>query len=174
MTKNRTPTPVYLDPGMHPGLEVKGLISYHNFPLPRQVLYTIGRHITTLSIIHTRRCHTWSHWVISITSHVTEGICMWILLYVAFCTIMAISRQKEARSRDYALLVFRMTSRALYSAQYHRQHCTLHSFEQFGALHMLVIKTADYYYETHLFGVTFHRILDIILKVVLFRSQSTG
>ena len=26
MTKNRTPTPVHLDPGMHPGLEVKGLI----------------------------------------------------------------------------------------------------------------------------------------------------
>ena len=26
MTKNRIPTPVYLDPGMHPGLEVKGLI----------------------------------------------------------------------------------------------------------------------------------------------------
>ena len=25
MTKNRTPTPVYLDPGMHPGLEVNGL-----------------------------------------------------------------------------------------------------------------------------------------------------
>ena len=24
---NRTPTPVYLDPGMHPGLEVKGLSS---------------------------------------------------------------------------------------------------------------------------------------------------
>ena len=27
MTKNRTRTPVYLDPGMHPGLEVKGLIA---------------------------------------------------------------------------------------------------------------------------------------------------
>ena len=27
MTKNRTRTPVYLDPGMHPGLEVKGLIT---------------------------------------------------------------------------------------------------------------------------------------------------
>ena len=25
MTKSRTPTPVYLDPGMHSGLEVKGL-----------------------------------------------------------------------------------------------------------------------------------------------------
>ena len=25
MTKNRTRTPVYLDPGMQPGLEVKGL-----------------------------------------------------------------------------------------------------------------------------------------------------
>ena len=28
MTKNRTPTPVYLDPGMHPGLEVKGLMRF--------------------------------------------------------------------------------------------------------------------------------------------------
>ena len=53
-----------------------------------------------------------------------------------FCTIMAISRQKEARSRDYVLLIFQMTSRVLYSAQYHRQHCTLHAFEQFGALYM--------------------------------------
>ena len=29
MTKNRTPTPVYLDPGMHSGLEVKGLTLPH-------------------------------------------------------------------------------------------------------------------------------------------------
>ena len=29
-----------------------------------------------------------------------------------------------------------MTSRVLYSTQYHRQHCTLHAFEQFGALYM--------------------------------------
>ena len=49
---------------------------------------------------------------------------------------MAISRQKEARNRDYALLLFRMTSRVLYSAQYHRQQCTPHTFEQFGALYM--------------------------------------
>ena len=46
---------------------------------------------------------------------------------------MAISRQKEARSRDYALLLFRMTSRDLYSAQY---HSTLHAFEQFVTLYM--------------------------------------
>ena len=32
---------------------------------------------------------------------------------------MAISRQKEARSRDYALLLFRLTLRVLYNAQYH-------------------------------------------------------
>ena len=49
---------------------------------------------------------------------------------------MSILRQKEARSRDYALLLFCMTSRVLYSAQYHRQHCTLQAFEQFGALYM--------------------------------------
>ena len=60
-----------------------------------------------------------------------------ILLYVAFCTIMAISRQEEpGLCRDYALLLFLMTSRVLYSAQYHREHCTLHTFEQFGALYM--------------------------------------
>ena len=69
-------------------------------------------------------------------SHTQLYICIWILLYVAFCTIMAILRQKEARSQDYALLLFRMTSRVLYSAQYHRQHCTLHAFEQYGALYM--------------------------------------
>ena len=49
---------------------------------------------------------------------------------------MAISRQKEARSRDYALLLFRMTSRVLHSAHHHRQRCTLQAFEQFGALYM--------------------------------------
>ena len=68
--------------------------------------------------------------VLSITRHI------WILFYVAFCTIMAISRQKEARIRHYALLLFRMTSRVFYSAQYNRQYCTLHAFEQFGALYM--------------------------------------
>ena len=30
LTENRTPTPVYLDPGMHPGLEVKGLRCNHS------------------------------------------------------------------------------------------------------------------------------------------------
>ena len=49
---------------------------------------------------------------------------------------MAISRQKEARSRDYALLLFRMTSRVLYSAQFNRQQYTLQVFAQFGALYM--------------------------------------
>ena len=34
------------------------------------------------------------------------------------------------------VLLFRMNSRVLYSAQYHRQHFTLHAFEQFGALYM--------------------------------------
>ena len=32
--------------------------------------------------------------------------------------------------------LFRVTSRVLYSAQYHRQRCTLHTFEQFGTLYM--------------------------------------
>ena len=31
---------------------------------------------------------------------------------------------------------YRMTSRVLYSGQCHVQHCTLHTFEQFGALYM--------------------------------------
>ena len=52
----------------------------------------------------------------------------WMLLYVAFCTIMVLSRPKETRSREYALPLFRMTLRIIYSAQYHRQHCTLQAF----------------------------------------------
>ena len=50
---------------------------------------------------------------------------LWVLLYVGLCTIAAISRQKKARSRDYALLLFRITPRVIYSAQYNRKHCTL-------------------------------------------------
>ena len=38
MTKNRTPTPVYLDPGMHPGLEVKGLMK---FSVPHHYIFFI-------------------------------------------------------------------------------------------------------------------------------------
>ena len=49
---------------------------------------------------------------------------------------MTISRQNEARSRNYATLLFRVTPRVIYSAHYHRQQCTLQAFEQFGALYM--------------------------------------
>ena len=33
-------------------------------------------------------------------------------------------------------ILLQMTSRVLYSAQYHRQHCTLQAFEQLGELYM--------------------------------------
>ena len=46
---------------------------------------------------------------------------------------MVISRQKDAQSRNYAIL---LSNDVLNSAQYQRQHCTLHVFEQFGALYM--------------------------------------
>ena len=53
MTKNRARTPVYLDPGMHPGLEVKGLSGN----LPDYILdnFTFKRDI---AIRHTRSCDT--------------------------------------------------------------------------------------------------------------------
>ena len=54
--------------------------------------------------------------VVGVVVVVVVVVYIWILLYVAFCTIIAISRQKEAQSPDYALLLFRMTSRVLYSA----------------------------------------------------------
>ena len=47
----------------------------------------------------------------------------WILLYVAFCAIMGLCPT--------------LIERVLYSAHYHRQHCTLQAFEQFGALFLL-------------------------------------
>ena len=55
----------------------------------------------------------------------------WILIHVTFCTLR--QYRDEAWSRDRDLLIFRMTSRVLYSAQYHRRYCTLHAFGQFGA-----------------------------------------
>ena len=50
MTKNRTPTPVYLDPGMHSGLEVKGLRALlgRNSLTWKQNLYT--RMLTRLDL----------------------------------------------------------------------------------------------------------------------------
>ena len=50
MTKNRTPTPVYLDPGMHPGLEVKGLIAVH--VCNRREMVTISLACTTFDDQH--------------------------------------------------------------------------------------------------------------------------
>ena len=41
MTENRTRTPVYLDPGMHPGLEVKGL-SLHGSYKKMSALYGLS------------------------------------------------------------------------------------------------------------------------------------
>ena len=56
MTKNRTPTPVYLDPGMHPGLEVKGLrcrFSNHSifriYKSTLQYIYIFRLYISTLT-----------------------------------------------------------------------------------------------------------------------------
>ena len=47
-----------------------------------------------------------------------------------------IETEGSPKSGLYALLLFRMTSSVLYSAKYHRQHCTLHAFEQFETLYM--------------------------------------
>ena len=69
--------------------------------------------------------------IVSMLGQCWLRVSLWILFYVAFCTIMAISRQKEARSRDYALVLLRITPMVLYIAQYHRQHCTLNAFVRF-------------------------------------------
>ena len=80
-------------------------------------------------------------WRISMMEKLNLSIWTWvdiadIALRHFLLHIEAISQQEEARSRDYALLLFWMTWRVPYSAQYHRQHCTLHAFGHFGALYM--------------------------------------
>ena len=47
------------------------------------------------------------------------------LTHVAFCTKSWQYRDRSQPEAYYALLLFRMTSRFVDSAQYHRQHCTL-------------------------------------------------
>ena len=64
-------------------------------------------------------------------------VCKDIALH-RFLHIEAIWRQKEARSRDYALPLFRMTSMVLLvrSTMDSTVGPTLHGFEQFGAMYM--------------------------------------
>ena len=69
----------------------------------------------------------------------------WILLYVAFCTIMAISRQKETRSRDNALLLSNDFNGSLWCTVMlpYTAHCTLQAFGQFGALYICTISLTN-------------------------------
>ena len=60
----------------------------------------------------------------------------WILFYVAFCILRQYRDRRKPEAGTMPYFLFRMTLRAPYSAQYHRQHCTPHAFEQFGALYM--------------------------------------
>ena len=108
--------------------------------------------VTDPSLLYTHKCTYF---------HSTRRVGQWILLYVAFCIIMAISilphqvrqsdhwsvadnwidedgqcrdrRKLEVGTKSYS---YRMTSRVLYSARYHRQLRTIQAFEQFGTLHM--------------------------------------
>ena len=49
---------------------------------------------------------------------------------------MAMSRQKETRSRDYTCITLIEWQMVIYSAQYHTEHCTLQTFEQCEAFYM--------------------------------------
>ena len=64
-------------------------------------------------------------------SNCFQSINIYVYCFTSLLHIEAISREKKGRSREYALPLFR---KVLYSAQYHRQHCTFHVFGQFGAL----------------------------------------
>ena len=55
---------------------------------------------------------------------------------------MAISRHKESHSQPI-LYSYRITSRVLYSAQYHRQQCTLQAFEKIGAQTYMYMHNLD-------------------------------
>ena len=52
MTKNRTPTPVYLDPGMHPGLEVKGLITCFYITYKYEQNCLLNKFLVCISIVN--------------------------------------------------------------------------------------------------------------------------
>ena len=52
MTKNRTPTQVYLDPGMHSGLEVKGLKERGRLNALSTVMITIKMNMPIIVCSH--------------------------------------------------------------------------------------------------------------------------
>ena len=57
-----------------------------------------------------------------------------ILLYLVFCTLRKY-RDRRMSYHAYPYFEIGKTFRVLYSAQYHKQHCIPHAFEQFGALY---------------------------------------
>ena len=52
MTKNRAPTPVYLDPGMHPCLEVKGLTKVAGSNHPEKMVVVVGMFCIYIKGLH--------------------------------------------------------------------------------------------------------------------------
>ena len=63
--------------------------------------------------------------------NMSECVGEWILFSVPFCTLAA-----EGGPKSGICPTLLNDFKVLYSVQYHRQHCTLQTFEQFGALYM--------------------------------------
>ena len=63
---------------------------------------------------------------------------MWVSEYYSALLSAQSWQYRERKKPEVGTMSYsyRMTPRVLYSEQYHRQHCTLHAFEQFGALYM--------------------------------------
>ena len=60
----------------------------------------------------------------------------WVNNFFCFLHNHSNTVTERAWSRDYALILLSDFKGYLYSSKYHRQHCTLHAFEQFGELYM--------------------------------------
>ena len=80
--------------------------------------------------------HSHKQWIVLMSK-----LLFWTLTVSEYCsTSLSVHWGNIETERSpkcgYAFLLFRMTTRVLYSTRCHRQHCTLHSFEQFGALYM--------------------------------------
>ena len=83
----------------------------------------------------------------------------WIIVYVAFCTIIAILRQKPDGKADIGtmLISYCMSSRFFLSAQHHRQHCTLKASKKFFGLATCRFGMAWLQYWFHKMGQIFHQ-----------------
>ena len=105
MTKNRTPTPVYLDPGIYPGLEVKGLM---------YSTYTCITSEFEQGVFHTTACRRWPpSMTVGSEPGVDKATKLKTTSRMGFNAAFVVLRMDTTSKREWAKLILNIVSQVI-------------------------------------------------------------